>query len=116
MFRFKTRNTYKRHLQTKHGKILTSKGIFDLPNSNLHLRKPCPPRRKYGLGFLHQNIEAVARYERAQEQVNQTIKDNYDLIHGSERNNCKSFSSKDNFEKLLQAVAIAEDDERSVVN
>ncbi len=103
LFRFKTRNTYKRHLQTKHGKILTSKGIFDLPNSNLHLRKPCPPRRKYGLGFLHQNIEAVARYERAQEQVNQTIKD-------------KSFSSKDNFEKLLQAVAIAEDDERSVVN
>lgn len=29
-FRFKTRNTYKRHLQTKHAKILTSKGIIEL--------------------------------------------------------------------------------------
>jgi hypothetical protein len=67
--RFKTRNTYKRHLQTKHSKMLTSKGIFDLPDTNVHIRKPCPPRRKYGLGFLHQNIEAVARYERAQEEV-----------------------------------------------
>jgi len=70
---------------------------------------------------LHQNIEAVARYERAQQQVNQTIRDNHDFNHSIPTNNlfinnCKSFSSnKDNFEKLLQAVAIAEDDERSIV-
>ncbi|XP_054153298.1 zinc finger protein 615-like [Oppia nitens] len=116
--KFKTRNTYKRHLQTKHSKMLTSKGIFDLPDANHHIRKPCPPRRKYGLGFLHQNIEAVARYERAQEEVNQSIKDKCHLIDTIDSNHIlinKFNSSKNNFEKLLQAVAIAEDINRPII-
>ena len=29
--RFKTRNTYKRHLKTRHGKLLTAHGICSLP-------------------------------------------------------------------------------------
>ncbi|CAG2102753.1 unnamed protein product [Medioppia subpectinata] len=116
--KFKTRNTYKRHLQTKHSKMLTSKGIFDLPDNDLHIRKPCPPRRKYGLGFLHQNIEAVARYERAQQEVNQTIKSKCHVIEAIDSNHIliNNFnSSKNNFEKLLQAVAIAEDNNRSII-
>lgn len=104
--------------------MLTSKGIFDLPDSSLHLRKPCPPRRKYGLGFLHQNIEAVARYERAQQEVSQTIRANCHRINSINAidsnlliNSCnKSINSgKNNFEKLLQAVAIAEDNQRSFI-
>lgn len=89
--------------------MLTSKGIFDLPDTSIHIRKPCPPRRKYGLGFLHQNIEAVARYERAQQEVTQTIRSNCHLIDAIDSNHLLINSNKNNFEKLLQAVAIAED-------
>src|SRR5699024_9697529 len=95
---FKTRNTYKRHLQTKHSKILTSKGIIELssavpyqsvPRNHTattttnsaaggHQTEPpssgpnmpmVKPRRKYGLKFLHKNIEAISKYESQQQQL-----------------------------------------------
>jgi len=80
-------------LLTKHGKLLTAKGIYDAPISS-EPKKPCVPRRKYGLGFLHQNIEAIAQYEKAQKEF---------------QNNCKikvTNSNQDNLQLLLEAAAL----------
>ncbi|RWS31364.1 uncharacterized protein B4U80_01379 [Leptotrombidium deliense] len=103
--KFKTRNTYKRHLQTKHGKILTAKGIYEAPNTESHLKKPCAPRRKYGLGYLHQNIEAIAQFEKAQKEFEKHEKASEDI--------CRShmvMCDTDNLDQLLQAAALAASD------
>lgn len=80
-FRFKTRNTYKRHLQTKHSKILTSKGIIELSNQVPYQSAPkattntvsvsigsggtpvvVKPRRKYGIRFVPK-INEMGKFE-----------------------------------------------------
>jgi hypothetical protein len=115
--KFKTRNTYKRHLQTKHGKILTAKGIYEAPNLDNQPKKPCAPRRKYGLGYLHQNIEAIAQYEEAQKEYEKrdgVTESSSDPISTS--SSMGFVASNDNFEQLLQAAALAAYDERILLD
>lgn len=92
----------------KHSKILTAKGIHDAPNHPTQIKKPCVPRRKYGLTFLHQNIEAIAEYERAKEEFE---KSNYsgreESQIGSLRVKLPSISDHDSLEQLLEAAELA---------
>lgn len=41
-YRFKTRNTYKRHLKTRHGKILSAQGIHVLPEDEFYKVRTSP--------------------------------------------------------------------------
>lgn len=86
-------------MQTKHSKILTSKGIIELSNQvpyqsvpkattntvSMSVQSGTPlvvkPRRKYGIRFLHKNIETISKYE------TQTSTPTTTLISASDVNN-----------------------------
>ncbi|RWS16213.1 zinc finger domain-containing protein 24-like protein [Dinothrombium tinctorium] len=110
--KFKTRNTYKRHLQTKHGKILTAKGIYEAPNVDNQPKKPCTPRRKYGLGYLHQNIEAIAQFEKAQKEFEEQERAAEGEI--TQPNIIVASNLNDTLDQLLQAAALTASDPKFV--
>lgn len=105
--KFKTRSTYKRHLEKRHGKVLTAQGISEISKE---VRKPSMPRRKYGLPFLRQNLEAINDYEEAQKNFENSAASTSQPDHFVDATQTFTLTvatNNDSFQQLLQAAAFA---------